>query len=133
MKLKCEEMYPWIVAYSRGVQDDFGVTAWLLENGQSCPNCAAGVERIEGCFHMTCESICSFALVLVTSFELLSSHFFYIFIIPLLISLSSHFLPYLEGPTCATHFCYECGQEIFYPFYGTHHCWEEQAMFEQFQ
>lgn len=90
MKLKCEEMYPWIVAYSRGVQDDFGVTAWLLENGQSCPNCAVGVERIEGCFHMTC-------------------------------------------PTCATHFCYECGQEIFYPFYGTHHCWEEQAMFEQFQ
>jgi hypothetical protein len=55
MKLKCEEMYPWIVAYSRGVQDDFGVTAWLLENGQSCPNCAVGVERIEGCFHMTCE------------------------------------------------------------------------------
>jgi len=25
---------------------------------------------------------------------------------------------------CGTHFCYECGTEIFYPFYGTHHCWE---------
>lgn len=27
---------------------------------------------------------------------------------------------------CGTHFCYECGQEIFYPYYGTHHCWEEE-------
>ena len=26
---------------------------------------------------------------------------------------------------CGTHFCYECGEEIFYPFYGTHHCWEQ--------
>ena len=26
---------------------------------------------------------------------------------------------------CGTHFCYECGEEIFYPYYGTHHCWEE--------
>ena len=23
-----------------------------------------------------------------------------------------------------THFCYECGEEIFPPYYGTHHCWE---------
>ena len=90
MKLKCEEMYPWICTYARGVQEDVGVQCWLLENGQSCPNCAVGVERISGCFHMQC-------------------------------------------PTCATHFCYECGKEIFYPFYGTHHCWEEQEMFEQFQ
>lgn len=90
MKHKCEEMYPWICNYSRGVQEDVGVLSWLLENGQNCPNCSVGVERISGCFHMTC-------------------------------------------PTCATHFCYECGHEIFYPFYGTHHCWEEQEMFEQFQ
>ena len=90
MKQKCEEMYPWICNYSRGVHEDVGVLSWLLENGQNCPNCAVGVERISGCFHMTC-------------------------------------------PTCATHFCYECGQEIFYPFYGTHHCWEEQEMFEQFR
>ena len=26
---------------------------------------------------------------------------------------------------CNTHFCYECGQELFPPYYGTHHCWEE--------
>ena len=26
--------------------------------------------------------------------------------------------------TCNTHFCYECGDEIFPPYYGTHHCWE---------
>uniref|UniRef100_A0A7S3P4X4 RING-type domain-containing protein n=1 Tax=Amphora coffeiformis TaxID=265554 RepID=A0A7S3P4X4_9STRA len=24
---------------------------------------------------------------------------------------------------CGAHFCYECGEELFYPFYGTHHCW----------
>jgi len=26
---------------------------------------------------------------------------------------------------CGTHFCYECGEELFPPFYGTHHCWEK--------
>lgn len=31
---------------------------------------------------------------------------------------------HMKCPTCATHFCYECSAEIFYPFYGTHHCWE---------
>jgi RING-type zinc-finger/IBR domain, a half RING-finger domain len=25
---------------------------------------------------------------------------------------------------CGTHFCYECGDEIHPPYYGTHHCWE---------
>ncbi len=33
---------------------------------------------------------------------------------------------------CGTHFCYECGEELFYPFYGTHHCWEEQREFDDF-
>jgi hypothetical protein len=36
---------------------------------------------------------------------------------------------------CATHFCYECGEEIFFPFYGTHHCWErpvEEMPFDLF-
>ena len=27
---------------------------------------------------------------------------------------------------CGAHFCYECGVEIFPPFYGTHHCWEDR-------
>lgn len=34
--------------------------------------------------------------------------------------------------TCGTHFCYECGEEIFYPFYGTHHCWERDVEDMQF-
>lgn len=25
---------------------------------------------------------------------------------------------------CDTHFCYECGEQLFPPYYGTHHCWE---------
>ena len=29
--------------------------------------------------------------------------------------------------SCATHFCYECGDELFPPYYGTHHCWEEKG------
>jgi len=33
---------------------------------------------------------------------------------------------HMKCPTCATHFCYECGQELFPPYYGTHHCWEEE-------
>ena len=32
---------------------------------------------------------------------------------------------HMQCSICGTHFCYECGDEIFYPYYGTHHCWEE--------
>jgi hypothetical protein len=32
---------------------------------------------------------------------------------------------HMHCSVCGTHFCYECGVEIFAPFYGTHHCWEE--------
>ncbi|CAJ1956051.1 unnamed protein product [Cylindrotheca closterium] len=81
-KKNCESKYPWIVNYAVSRQHDGVALQWILENGQCCPNCSNGVERIEGCFHMKC-------------------------------------------PTCATHFCYECGQELFPPYYGTHHCWEE--------
>mmetsp|Transcript_44375 Transcript_44375/g.53637 ORF Transcript_44375/g.53637 Transcript_44375/m.53637 type:complete len:499 (-) Transcript_44375:332-1828(-) len=31
---------------------------------------------------------------------------------------------HMQCSRCGTHFCYECGDEIFYPYYGTHHCWE---------
>mmetsp|Transcript_5002 Transcript_5002/g.9596 ORF Transcript_5002/g.9596 Transcript_5002/m.9596 type:complete len:421 (+) Transcript_5002:1-1263(+) len=34
---------------------------------------------------------------------------------------------HVKCPTCATHFCYECGTELFPPYYGTHHCWEENG------
>lgn len=27
---------------------------------------------------------------------------------------------------CGTHFCYECGEELHPPYYGTHHCWENR-------
>lgn len=80
-KQACEAKYPWIVSYAHARQHDGDAMTWILQNGQVCPNCAIGVERIEGCFHMQC-------------------------------------------PTCATHFCYECGDELFPPYYGTHHCWE---------
>lgn len=80
----CEAKYPWIASYSQFCQHDGAALQYILENGQRCPNCSNGVERIEGCFHMKC-------------------------------------------PTCATHFCYECGTELFPPYYGTHHCWEETA------
>ena len=82
IKEACEAKYPWIASYSHFCGHDGAAILYILENGQRCPNCSNGVERIEGCFHMKC-------------------------------------------PTCATHFCYECGAELFYPFYGTHHCWEE--------
>jgi hypothetical protein len=82
IKEVCEAKYPWIASYSQFCQHDGAALLYILENGQRCPNCSNGVERIEGCFHMKC-------------------------------------------PTCATHFCYECGTELFAPFYGTHHCWEE--------
>jgi IBR domain, a half RING-finger domain len=82
VQAKCQERYPWIQSYSLFCQHDGEALQYVIENGQRCPNCQTGVERIEGCFHMKC-------------------------------------------PSCATHFCYECGVEIFPPYYGTHHCWEE--------
>lgn len=84
-KRTCEEKYPWIVSYAHAREHDGDAMTWILQNGQVCPNCQNGVERIAGCFHMQC-------------------------------------------PTCATHFCYECGDELFPPYYGTHHCWERTKL-----
>lgn len=83
IKQKCEEKYPWIKIYANSKTHDSASLKWIHENGQLCPVCSAGVERTEGCFHMTC--------------------------------------------SCGTHFCYECGEQLFPPFYGTHHCWEKNA------
>lgn len=81
-KAQCEEKFPWIKAYAQTRVHDIALVRWIQENsGQVCPGCHTGVERSEGCFHMSC--------------------------------------------SCGTHFCYECGEEIFPPFYGTHHCWEQ--------
>jgi len=84
-KQACEAKYPWIVSYAHAREHDGDAMKWILQNGQVCPNCSTGVERIEGCFHMQC-------------------------------------------PTCSTHFCYECGDELFPPYYGTHHCWERTQL-----
>ena len=81
IKEKCEARYPWIKIYANSQGYDVAAMAWINEHGQRCPACSTGVERIEGCFHMTC--------------------------------------------SCGTHFCYECGDQIFPPYYGTHHCWEQ--------
>jgi hypothetical protein len=35
---------------------------------------------------------------------------------------------HMQCPTCATHFCYECGESLVPPYYGTHHCWERNNM-----
>ena len=54
IKAKCEAMYPWIKIYARSQLGDDTCVDWVRENGQICPACATGVERIEGCFHMHC-------------------------------------------------------------------------------
>lgn len=79
-KQRCEAKWPWIKVYAKARIQDISVLRWIESNGQTCPGCKTGVERTEGCFHMTCQ--------------------------------------------CGTHFCYECGAQIFPPFYGTHRCWE---------
>lgn len=84
-KQACEAKWPWIVNYAHARQHDGDALTWILQNGQVCPNCANGIERSAGCFHMQC-------------------------------------------PHCATHFCYECGDELFPPYYGTHHCWERTQL-----
>jgi len=58
MKQKCEEMYPWICNYSRGVHEDVGVLSWLFGNGQNCPNCAVGVERIKWMLSHDVSDVC---------------------------------------------------------------------------
>ena len=89
-KQKCETKWPWIKHYAKSRIHDESIHDWVRSNAQTCPGCKSGIERLEGCFHMSCQ--------------------------------------------CGTHFCYECGEEIFYPFYGTHHCWErEQRLQETYQ
>ena len=82
---KCEQRFPWIKVYAKSRMDDVAAVEWIQSNGQVCPGCKTGIERSEGCFHITCP--------------------------------------------CGTHFCYLCGEEIFSPFYGTHHCWERGQAF----
>ena len=79
-KALCEKKWPWIRTFAPSRVEDASIQAWWQTQGQVCPICKTGVERIKGCFHMHC--------------------------------------------TCGAHFCYECGDELHYPFYGTHHCWE---------
>lgn len=79
-KRRCEERWPWIPIYAKSRIHDQTFVRWIRSNGQVCPGCKLGIERVEGCFHMSCQ--------------------------------------------CGTHFCYECGEELHPPFYGTHHCWE---------
>lgn len=79
---RCEEKFPFIKVYTQSRMYDNEAIHWIKANGQVCPGCKTGIERVEGCFHITCP--------------------------------------------CGTHFCYLCGEEIFAPFYGTHHCWERQ-------
>jgi len=38
---------------------------------------------------------------------------------------------HMQCPNCATHFCYECGDPLFPPYYGTHHCWERTEILER--
>lgn len=81
---RCEKKWPWIKVYAKSRIHDETMFRWIQANGQVCPGCKTGIERVEGCFHMSCQ--------------------------------------------CGTHFCYECGEQIFPPFYGTHHCWEKQEI-----
>lgn len=30
---------------------------------------------------------------------------------------------HMQCSNCNTHFCYECGDQLVAPYYGTHHCW----------
>ena len=83
MKVKCETRYPWIKLYARAATHDAAAQLWVKQNGQICPGCSYGVQRSEGCFHISCH--------------------------------------------CGTHFCYECGTQLFPPFYGTHHCWLQEG------
>ncbi len=82
---RCEERFPWIKVYAQSRMNDNEAYQYIKSNGQVCPGCKTGIERTEGCFHISCP--------------------------------------------CGTHFCYLCGEELFAPFYGTHHCWERQDEF----
>jgi hypothetical protein len=81
-KNRCLEKWPFMQVYAKSRVPDPEAIQWIKQHGQVCPGCQTGIERSEGCFHMSCK--------------------------------------------CGTHFCYECGEQIFYPFYGTHKCWERQ-------
>lgn len=48
---RCLEKYPWMKLYAPSRMDRDGAEAWLKQNdGQQCPVCKSGVERVAGCF-----------------------------------------------------------------------------------
>jgi hypothetical protein len=77
-QIACQDKFPWIQTYSRhSQQHDGAAMQWILENGQCCPNCSTGVERIEGCFHMKCPTcathFCYEVSIFIFILELLST------------------------------------------------------------
>ena len=54
-KERCERRWPWIKLYAKSRVHDIAVVQWMRANGQICPGCKTGVERTEGCFHMSCQ------------------------------------------------------------------------------
>ncbi|KAJ3088397.1 translation termination inhibitor protein itt1, partial [Physocladia obscura] len=47
---------PWLRHYVEWIQNDLVAKKWVANNASICPGCGDGIERSEGCLHMTCIS-----------------------------------------------------------------------------
>jgi hypothetical protein len=64
IKAKCELKYSWIKLYAISQMNNDAAMDWIKENGQICPICGLGIERVEGCIHMECcDCLCYFCYV----------------------------------------------------------------------
>jgi len=52
----CRAKWPWIQHYAKYRVHDDSINDWIKSSGaRVCPGCRMGIERLEGCFHMSCQ------------------------------------------------------------------------------
>ncbi|KAI9334399.1 hypothetical protein BDR26DRAFT_866992 [Obelidium mucronatum] len=60
LKGKVDEKHPWIQTYIRWLEGNEIARKWVLQNASICPSCGLGIEKNDGCFHITCICGCHF-------------------------------------------------------------------------
>ncbi|KAI8614527.1 hypothetical protein BC830DRAFT_1081903 [Chytriomyces sp. MP71] len=46
--------HPWIPRYVKALEEETVARLWTVQNASICPKCGVGIERTEGCSHITC-------------------------------------------------------------------------------
>jgi IBR domain, a half RING-finger domain len=60
-KARVDVKHPWLKSYlSWKASDESSVRDWVYVHASFCPRCDEAIEKVEGCFHITCPCGCHF-------------------------------------------------------------------------